>query len=134
MTAVINGFLHLSQADSGNIQLNLQEFNLDELIIEVIEETNLISPGYTITLEPCETITIYADRDKIDQVLINLLTNAAKYPSNTTPIIISCKFIENNIQVSIKDTEVSALSASITIRVFCSEVNILLVLLRISLM
>jgi PAS domain S-box-containing protein len=103
MTSMINGFLQLSQADSGNIQLNLLEFKLNELINEVIEETNLISPGYTIILEPCETLTIYADRDKIDQVLINLLTNAVKYSSNIKPIEMFCKLIENNVQVGVKD-------------------------------
>jgi len=103
MTSMINGFLHLSEADSGNIQLNLQDFNLNDLINTVIEETTLISPDHPITFEPCETLTIHADQDKIDQVLINLLTNAVKYSANAAPVIISCKLIKNNVRVSIKD-------------------------------
>jgi signal transduction histidine kinase len=103
MGTMIAGFLNVSQIDSGKIHLNLQEFNLDEVIKEAIEETSLVNPTHTIAFSPCENITINADRDKIEQVVINLLTNAVKYSPKEKAIEISCKLIDSNAQVCVTD-------------------------------
>jgi PAS domain S-box-containing protein len=103
MGTMIAGFLNVSQIDSGKIQVDLQEFDVDEVIKEAIEETSLINPTHTITFSPCENITIKADRDKIEQVVINLLSNAVKYSPREKAIEISCKLIDNNVQVCVTD-------------------------------
>lgn len=103
MVNMINSLLNFSGAESGEIHLNKQDFPLDELINEVIEESLLISLSQNIILVPCESIKINADRDKIEQVLVNLLSNATKYSDKTTPIEIDCARIEDNVVVSIRD-------------------------------
>lgn len=103
MSAIINGFLNLSQVDSGKIQLIKENFQLDELIKEIIEESRLITPGCVITLSHCESIIVNADRDKIDQVIINLITNAIKYSAKDLPIEICCRSASDMIHVSVKD-------------------------------
>src|ERR1700712_5208367 len=89
MLNMINSLLNLSGAEAGKIHLNKQEFGLEELISEVIEETMFITASHNIVMVPCEMIRVNADRDKIEQVLVNLLSNAAKYSAKDTPIEIA---------------------------------------------
>jgi PAS domain S-box-containing protein len=103
MLNMINSLLNLSGAEVGKIHINKQPFNLDELIEEVIEETLFVTQSHTITMVPCDNILVDADRDKIEQVLINLISNAAKYSDNEAPIEIGCAVKEKMVEVGIKD-------------------------------
>lgn len=103
MLNMINGLLSLSGAEAGKIHLNKQDFLLDELISEVIEETQFITSLDNIVFVPCGEVKVCADREKIEQVIINLLSNAAKYSDKDSLIEISCLQIRNKVQVNIKD-------------------------------
>lgn len=103
MLNMINSLLNLSGAEAGKIHLTKQEFLLDELISEVIEETLFITASHQIVLLPCESIRINADRDKVEQVLVNLLSNAAKYSGNAEPIEMSCELGNDKVTVSVRD-------------------------------
>jgi signal transduction histidine kinase len=54
MLNMINSLLNLSGAEAGKIHLTKQEFLLEELISEVIEETLFITSSHRIVLLPCE--------------------------------------------------------------------------------
>jgi two-component system sensor histidine kinase VicK len=103
MQNMINGFLNVSQAETGKIHLNMQDFDFAELVKEVVEETRLITTGHTITIIPCESVMVHADREKIEQVIINLLNNAIKYSPKGTTIEVICETIDNMARVSVKD-------------------------------
>lgn len=103
MVTMINGFLNLSGVEAGKISLNKQDFLLDDLIREAVDESLLVSDSHKVELQHCPQITVSADRDKIEQVLINLISNAVKYSNKGTTIKISCKKEGRNVQVSIHD-------------------------------
>jgi signal transduction histidine kinase len=103
MLNMINSLLNLSSAEVGQIHLNKQLFSVDELIAEVVEETLFVTSSHHITITPCENIQVNADREKIEQVLVNLLSNAAKYSKKGTSIGISCKLQEKVVEISIRD-------------------------------
>lgn len=103
MLNMINSLLNLSGAEAGKIHLTKQMFSLNELFSEVMEETLFITTTHQIILAPCEPILINADRDKIEQVLVNLLSNAAKYSDTGSPIEIACTLQENMVTVSVRD-------------------------------
>jgi PAS domain S-box-containing protein len=103
MLNMINSLLNLSGAEAGKIHLVKQEIVLNELIKEVIEETLFITSSHNIVMAPCEDIRVNADREKIEQVLVNLLSNAAKYSSQDAPIEIECLKKGSIVEVSIKD-------------------------------
>ncbi|MDF2432956.1 MAG: two-component system, OmpR family, sensor histidine kinase VicK [Mucilaginibacter sp.] len=103
MSSMINGFLNLSQVESGKIHLLLQDFELSEVIREAIEETSLLNSSHFITFRPCKPVLINADRDKIEQVIINLLSNAIKYSPKGTPVIVNCEVNNDMVTVGVKD-------------------------------
>jgi two-component system sensor histidine kinase VicK len=103
MTVMINSFLNISRLESGKIHLVKQDFNLDELIIEVIAEAELTMPTHLVTLIPSGTITVNADRDKIGSVISNLLSNAVKYSPRGKQIEVQCERIDHHVIVYVKD-------------------------------
>ncbi len=103
MLNMINSLLNLSGAEAGKIHLNKTEFILNELIDEVVEETLFITSTHSIAMAPCNLIHINADRDKIEQVLVNLLSNAAKYSDKSAPIEVACATHDETVEVNITD-------------------------------
>jgi two-component system sensor histidine kinase VicK len=103
MSALINGFLNLSRLESGKIYLNNIDFNIDELVREIIEESALVVSSHQIELLPGDAITVNADRDKIGQVITNLISNAVKYSPRGKVVELSCKRVDNVVQISVRD-------------------------------
>ena len=103
MLNMINSLLNLSSAEAGKIHLTKQIFSLHDLINEVMEETMFITDTHQIILSPCEGVMINGDHDKIEQVLVNLLSNAAKYSPAGSPIKINCTVEGNDVTVSVCD-------------------------------
>lgn len=103
MGDLINSFLNVSRLEAGKIQLDKQNFNIDELIHDVMDDMKLIVTDHNLVSLPCPPITIFADRDKIGQVINNLLSNAVKYSPKGGTIEASCKKLDGQVQVSLKD-------------------------------
>ena len=89
--------------ESGKIAIDKYNFDVEKLIKEIIEEQELVIKSHTFIFTPCTPVLIYADRDKINSVLTNLISNAVKYSPKGKQIDIKCEVIENHVQVSIKD-------------------------------
>jgi PAS domain S-box-containing protein len=103
MTTMINGFLNISRLESGKILIEKSDFNINELIGEIAEEMKLSVTSHHINLAQCAPIAVYADRDKINSVVSNLISNAVKYSAKGTTIKISCAVNGNEITVSVSD-------------------------------
>ncbi|TWR29259.1 PAS domain-containing protein [Mucilaginibacter pallidiroseus] len=104
MNKMISGFLDISRLDSGKILLSKEEFDLNDLLYEVSGDVLLISPNHDIVFEPAAgRIIVNADRDKIGQVVTNLLNNAVKYADHSKSIFISTYQSEGKVTVSVKD-------------------------------
>lgn len=103
MSAMINGFLNISRLESGKINISKQSFNIEDLVKESIEETLITISGHNITLVPCNTTTVYADRDKIASVISNMLSNAVKYSEQGKNVEVRCQISDDDVHVSVKD-------------------------------
>ncbi|MGV8880367.1 MAG: ATP-binding protein [Sphingobacteriaceae bacterium] len=103
MNSLINGFLNVSQLESGKIHLNKTAFDLVELTQEIIEETALNASGHQFFFEGSNALMVFADRDKIGTVLSNLLSNAVKYSPRDTLVKITCLQQGEQILTSVED-------------------------------
>jgi len=103
MGNMINGFLNVSRLETGKLRLESFVFNLNDLIIEMIDDIKPIVHNHPIVFTPCEPVEVKADRDKIGQVITNLLTNANKYSSKDKPIKVECMPADDQIRVNVVD-------------------------------
>jgi PAS domain S-box-containing protein len=103
MTAMINGFLDISRLESGKIQINKERFDLASLLKEAEEESIATINSHILIFSPVTSVMINADRNKIGQVIYNLISNAVKYSPNGSTIQVSCSFDDKFAHVSVKD-------------------------------
>ncbi len=103
MTRIINGFLNVSRLESGQIQIEPQRFDMSVLLKEIQEDIMAYISSHQLVLE-CESIAyVYADREKIGQVVQNLISNATKYSPVNSIIHITCNLQDGQVQVFVKD-------------------------------
>lgn len=104
LTNLIGDLLDLSKIKSGNLQLNKEEFCLNEMVNEVVNDIQPTEPGHTFVFTSEKECYLFADKGRIGQVLINFLTNAIKYSPNSTLIKISSGVVDDYAVVSVEDS------------------------------
>lgn len=101
---LIRDLLDVSKIQSGQLQLNVTGFNMDELLDESIESIRMIAPTHTIKRENRNSgQMIYADREKIEQVLVNLLSNAVKYSATDNKVAVSSANSGHELIIKVRD-------------------------------
>jgi PAS domain S-box-containing protein len=103
MTTMINGFLNITRLESGKIHIDKQRFDMAELVLESESETVLMNATHTFIFHPVEPTIVLADRDKIGQVINNLISNAVKYSKSGSIIQIACVTEEGLARFSVSD-------------------------------
>ena len=104
LTTLISDMLDLSKIKSGSFYLHKEDFNLNHLIEEVIDEIMHITPSYNITFSKGPEALLNGDRERIGQVVTNFLTNAIKYSPKVMEIKVTSVSEGNKIIVSIEDS------------------------------
>ena len=104
LTNLISGMLDISKIKSGSFFLYKEDFNINSLIEEVIEEIKHVNPNYQVSFLKEAEINFYGDRERIGQVISNLLTNAIKYSPEATDIKVTSAIANNEIIVSVEDS------------------------------
>lgn len=103
MTKLVTDFLKLSKIESGKLQLNKETFCINDLVNEIVTDTQLVSVNHKIIVKEDERINVTADRERIAQVVANFLNNAVKYSPGAEQINVEIKSCKNHIVVSVTD-------------------------------
>ncbi|MBU1037073.1 hypothetical protein KKF32_03485, partial [Patescibacteria group bacterium] len=116
LTRLVNIFLNVSRIESGRFELSLKETDIFKLIEEVIEELKPEAQRKKLSLifnKPQKLFPhLMIDRDKIKDVLLNLIDNSIKYtPEGSVEVIV--KEADSKLQIAVKDTGVGMLSSEV---------------------
>ncbi len=103
LIALINDLLDVTMLEGGTFQYHDADFALDTLIAETIEEVQRTTERQTISREGLTNATLYGDRVRIGQVLINLLTNAIKYAPEAERIVVRSTADGTTVTVRVQD-------------------------------
>jgi two-component system, chemotaxis family, CheB/CheR fusion protein len=103
LIVLIRDLLDVTAIQSGKLELKKTAFLLDELINECIEELQAHSHKHQLILEGNISTSVYADRNRMEQVLINLISNAIKYSPDADKVIINVEKTAQGIKIAITD-------------------------------
>lgn len=96
--------LDVSKIQSGQLELNINEIDIDMLIDETISAIQIVTPNHKITREGIRiNQAIFGDKQRIEQVLVNLLSNAVKYSPGENKVILYTNKTSSELIISVRD-------------------------------
>ncbi|TLY01776.1 MAG: HAMP domain-containing histidine kinase, partial [Thaumarchaeota archaeon] len=109
--------LDVARIEGQSLKLNKEKFNVGELVSIVVEDYRqrfANSDGVLLESESKESIIVEADKERITQVISNLLDNALKFTKNGRVVITTKKESDGVAAISVRDTGTGIESAVIT--------------------
>jgi PAS domain S-box-containing protein len=85
LNRLMSELLDLSRIDSGKLELKMQNFDVNDLVRETVDDLRQTT-RHEIFIKNNADCKLFGDKDRIGQVLLNLLTNAIKYSPKTNSI------------------------------------------------
>ncbi len=121
MTRLVRDLLQLSRLEYKQEQMHKQDTNLTELVKAAVTKVTLQAKGRNQHLNSIfdeqVVASVFVDKDRIEQVLLNILINAIKYTENGGRIDIDLQIIRNEVHVTVKDNGIGIPAEDIS-RVF----------------
>src|SRR6266852_5193896 len=103
LTKLINDLLDLSNMQTGQLVYREERFDLDTQVQEIVENVQETTQTHHLQFEGQTQAEVFGDRDRIGQVLINLLNNAIKYSPQGDRVLVRVAISQNKALVSVQD-------------------------------
>lgn len=104
LTRLISEMLDLSRIEENKLELQKQKFSINELVTETVQDIRYTNTQHKVDVFHDFFCEVFADKDRIGQVLINFITNAIKYSPNSHHVEIRVQKVKKNeVSVSVKD-------------------------------
>ncbi|RMG67264.1 MAG: two-component sensor histidine kinase [Bacteroidetes bacterium] len=109
LSSLVEDLLIITQAESGEMELRIRKFPIHELILDVMDALEYKftkkkrNISYTIHANGTEDIMVLADRERIHQVISNLVDNAIKYGNLEGEVTIELKQDPQKVYISVHD-------------------------------
>lgn len=107
MTRLVKDLLILSKLDYGKDQLRKEQFSLSKLLADVVKKIKISADNkkQTLVFEPTNPIDSFVgDKDRIEQVLVNILSNAIKYTPEEGTISVTSMSVYDTAYIKVKDS------------------------------
>ncbi len=103
LTNLIEDLLDVTKIQSGRLEFHEDYFDFNELVVELVEELQITTEHHQILVDLAKTKSIYADRERIGQVLSNLITNAIKYSPHSKKVILRTALNKDKVTLCVED-------------------------------
>lgn len=104
-TNLINDLLDISRITANTLRLELDECDLVELVRKTVGDLRVLAPDRQLALDLPEfsSVRVFADRDRLSQVITNYVTNAIRYSEPGQPILVGLTLQEERARVWVRD-------------------------------
>jgi PAS domain S-box-containing protein len=104
---IINNLIDVSKYDSGYLNLNLRNYNIvtmiEDITLSVVEYANI--KGLEIIFDTdVEEKIMAVDDDKIERIMLNLISNSIKFTNRGGKIMVSLEDKDEQLRITVKDT------------------------------
>jgi hypothetical protein len=100
---IVQDLLDVTRIESNRIRFREVQFNFSELVSNIVGEIQSTNKTHHIIIDVLQPVCINADKERMSQVLTNLLTNAIRYSPEGSSIIVSTGWQDGQMVCSIKD-------------------------------
>jgi signal transduction histidine kinase len=107
LSRLVDQLLDLSRIESGDIPLKIEPVNVRSLVDSVAGEVELARPDRHLDVRnevPASTPNVMADRERIHQVLFNLMDNAFRFTRSGGSVTVSANRVDGSCEVQVRDT------------------------------
>ncbi|MHB1414478.1 MAG: PAS domain S-box protein [Chloroflexota bacterium] len=101
--SVVNDLLDISRLQSGRLDLTLERIDLPALVEEIGDRFALTTSKHEIRFVKAEPVVVQGDRDRLEQVIANMLDNAMRYSPKGGPIDVAVDVRDGRAIVSVRD-------------------------------
>jgi two-component system, chemotaxis family, CheB/CheR fusion protein len=109
---LIYALLDTTRISEGRLALNLQDVDLNALVEEHVANVRFARGAHSIIFKKGRIRTVYADPERIGQVVSNLLNNAIKYSPEGGDIVVSSQEVDGGVKISVADNGIGIDEAS----------------------
>jgi PAS domain S-box-containing protein len=106
LARLVDDLLEVSRITRGEIQLNQQPGDLRNALRQAIQSTlpQVEAKHQQLTMQlPADPVYVNGDMPRLEQVMVNIISNASKYSSPEGHISVKCELVPNGVEVRIKD-------------------------------
>jgi PAS domain S-box-containing protein len=105
LTGIVDALLSVARLESGDLQVQFAPTDLREVVSDVVENAEReLANGHRFVVEiPEEPLDASADRDKVRQILANLVDNALKYSPSGGTVTVAARKTHDAVQVRVVD-------------------------------
>jgi heavy metal sensor kinase len=104
LTRMVGDLLLLAQAESGKLPLVKEVVELDTMLLEVLNQMRVLARDrLQMRLGEIDQVLVCGDKDRLKQVLVNLIGNAIKYTPQGGEIVIGLGKAENKARLTVSD-------------------------------
>ncbi|RYY58975.1 MAG: PAS domain S-box protein, partial [Chitinophagaceae bacterium] len=104
LTVLISHLLDTTRIAEGQLVFTPEEFDLNHVVEDRLQELQLLTKRHALVQKRGELQMVTGDRERIGQVLVNLVTNAIKYTPDGGNIVITTTDKTNGAEVAVSDT------------------------------
>ena len=104
MSRLVGDLLLLAQAEAGNLPLARNPVELDTLLLEVFREAQILSAGVSVTIGEIDQALVMGDRDRLKQLLLNLVSNALKFTPEGGRVTLGLACVNEWARLTVSDT------------------------------
>ncbi len=103
LTLLINDMLNISRLQLGKLEFSENNCDIQEVIKETVENIQPNAPKHEIIIEGKIKKKVWCDKDRISQVITNLLTNAIKYSPKADKVKVILTSSKSSVTVTVQD-------------------------------
>jgi len=109
LARIIDDLLDMAKIEAGRVVLNKGFLQAGTVVEQVVDSMRPMAESKQIELAfhaPEEPLGVFADPDKVTQILLNLISNAIKYTSGPGQVAMTVREVDSEVQFDVRDTGV----------------------------
>lgn len=103
LTQLINDLLDISRMQTGQLVYREERIEIDSLVQEIVENVQEATQTHHLRIEGQTHAEVFGDRNRLGQVITNLLNNATKYSPNADLVVVHLASEAKQVRVSVQD-------------------------------